>query len=75
MPLLCPHCQHPLSLDDATFHCTQCQRNFAKQAICPDCKQPLQVLKACGSVDYFCTNGDGLISTSRVLFTPLLETL
>ncbi|MCF1824449.1 zinc ribbon domain-containing protein, partial [Salmonella enterica subsp. enterica serovar Anatum] len=21
---------------------------------CPDCRQPLQVLKACGAVDYFC---------------------
>lgn len=75
MPPLCPHCQQPLSFEDAAFHCTHCQCRFASQAICPTCKQPLQILKACGAVDYFCPNDDGLISKSRVEFTPLIETL
>ncbi|MCI2073925.1 MAG: zinc ribbon domain-containing protein, partial [Serratia liquefaciens] len=42
---------------------------------CPECRQPLQELKACGAVDYLCQNGHGLISKKRVLFsyTPWVE--
>ncbi|MGI3453244.1 zinc-ribbon domain-containing protein, partial [Citrobacter arsenatis] len=36
-----------------------------------ECHQPLQVLKACGAVDYFCQNGHGLISKKRVEFVPV----
>ncbi|PKH21821.1 hypothetical protein CIG19_14855 [Enterobacterales bacterium CwR94] len=36
---------------------------------CPDCDQPLEVLKACGAVDYFCAT-HGLISKKRVNFVP-----
>ncbi|MFP3107918.1 zinc-ribbon domain-containing protein, partial [Escherichia coli] len=32
------------------------------------CHQALQVLKACGAVDYFCQHGHGLISKKRVEF-------
>ncbi|MDI8083757.1 zinc ribbon domain-containing protein, partial [Salmonella enterica subsp. enterica serovar Kentucky] len=45
-----------------------CAKDFSLQAMCPDCRQPLQVLKACGAVDYFCQNGHGLISNAT---TPL----
>ena len=27
--------------------------SYEMKALCPDCHQPLQVLKACGAVDYF----------------------
>lgn len=43
----------------------------ALKILCPDCRQPLQVLKACGAVDYFCQNGHGLISKKRVNFVIL----
>jgi len=75
MSLSCLVCQHSLSVKDDRYHCAICDRFFAMQAICPDCRQPLQVLKACGAVDYFCVNGHGLISKKRVEFSPSLETL
>ncbi len=44
-----------------------CAKDFSLQALCPDCRQPLQVLKACGAVDYFCQNGHGLISKNGLI--------
>ncbi|KAB8308185.1 hypothetical protein EH228_14030 [Erwinia endophytica] len=75
MNLSCPVCQHSLDVEEDRYRCAICDRFFAMQAICPDCHQPLQVLKACGAVDYFCVNGHGLISKKRVEFSPLLESL
>ena len=48
-----------------------CAKAFALQARCPDCHKPLEVLKACGAVDYFCQHGHGLISKKRVEFVPI----
>ncbi|KGT92496.1 hypothetical protein NG99_13975 [Erwinia typographi] len=67
----CPQCQQELIADEANLYCPHCEPSVARQAICPDCKQPLQVLKACGAVDYFCQHGHGLISKKRVEFSPL----
>lgn len=71
----CPVCQQNLTAEEGHFHCVPCQRDFAAQAICPDCGQSLQILKACGAVDYFCPNGHGLISKKGVVFKALIETL
>ncbi len=71
----CPYCQQRLTAEEGHFHCDGCQRDFAAQVICPDCSQSLQILKACGAVDYFCPNGHGLISKKRVVFKALRETL
>ncbi|MBD4516896.1 hypothetical protein GUG76_17515, partial [Xanthomonas citri pv. citri] len=48
------------------------ERVFTLEARCPECHQPLEVLKACGAVDYFCQHGHGLISKKRVEFIPLV---
>lgn len=69
MELNCPGCQTPLEHNGETAHCETCDKDFTVQALCPDCHQPLQVLKACGAVDYFCQNGHGLISKKRVEFS------
>ncbi|MCX8956772.1 zinc ribbon domain-containing protein [Erwinia psidii] len=71
MSELCPFCQHLLSTKDGHFHCADCDRAFGVQPVCPDCATPLQVLKACGAVDYFCTSGHGLISKKRVKYILL----
>ena len=47
------------------------KKDIPLEARCPECHQPLQVLKACGAVDYFCQNGHGLISKKRVEFVPV----
>lgn len=66
MDNLCPVCQHPLVQQEQQFTCPSCHNHFIRQALCPDCGKPLEVLMACGAVDYFCPNGDGLISKKRV---------
>ncbi|POP42517.1 hypothetical protein CHU32_20430 [Superficieibacter electus] len=68
MQLICPHCQTPLEGFGDHAHCITCGKDFFLQARCPDCQQPLQVLKACGAIDYFCQHGHGLISKKRVEF-------
>ena len=68
MELNCPICHNPLERNGETAHCATCAKDFTIQALCPDCHQPLQVLKACGAVDYFCQHDHGLISKKRVEF-------
>ncbi|EJL94026.1 zinc ribbon domain-containing protein [Pantoea sp. GM01] len=70
MNIPCPNCQQPLTHNPDGFMCAHCASHFAHLALCPDCHQPLQVLKACGAVNYFCQHGDGLISKKRVEFVP-----
>ncbi|HFS3244219.1 TPA: zinc ribbon domain-containing protein, partial [Escherichia coli] len=54
MELHCPQCQHVLDQDNGHARCRSCGEFIEMKALCPDCHQPLQVLKACGAVDYFC---------------------
>ncbi|WP_312625039.1 zinc ribbon domain-containing protein [Scandinavium sp.] len=68
MALNCPVCHGALEQQSGQGHCAYCQQDFALQALCPECHKPLEVLKACGAVDYFCQNGHGLISKKRVEF-------
>lgn len=68
MDALCPHCQQTMQWRDGHFFCERCSQAYQRQALCPDCGKPLQELKACGAVDYFCQNGHGLISRKRVNF-------
>ncbi|BDH32457.1 hypothetical protein TRECRb50_12730 [Escherichia coli] len=70
MEVQCPVCHQSIELHGGSAHCEYCQQDIAFQALCPDCHQPLQVLKACGAVDYFCQNGHGLISKKRIEFLP-----
>lgn len=71
MNITCEKCQETLTLREGAFICEACGFNLPAQAVCPDCLQPLNVLKACGAVDYFCPHGHGLISKKRVKFIPL----
>lgn len=68
MELICPVCRQTLEYNGDTAHCAACNRDYNVEAQCPDCHKPLQVLKACGAVDYFCESGHGLISKKRVEF-------
>lgn len=70
MQATCKKCQHPLTLTASDFICEQCGQHYPRKALCPDCHQPLEVLKACGALDYFCQQGHGLISKGRVEFVP-----
>lgn len=67
----CPVCHTQLAVQGNSAHCERCAKDYAVEARCPDCHQPLEVLKACGAVDYFCQHGHGLISKKRVEFVPI----
>ncbi|WP_447867350.1 zinc ribbon domain-containing protein [Rahnella bonaserana] len=69
MDAFCPACGQPMSWVSGHFHCDACHTDYQQTALCPDCQQPLQELKACGAVDYFCQNGHGMISKKRITFT------
>ncbi len=69
MTFLCPQCQQEMrERSDERFRCAECQQDYRREPLCPDCGKPLQVLKACGAVDYFCPQEKALISKKRVTF-------
>lgn len=68
MELSCPGCNKRLKAAQKDAYCENCNQYFRLEARCPECHQPLEVLKACGAVDYFCQKGHGLISKKRVKF-------
>ncbi len=67
MIMLCSHCQCGLTDLGQDLYCVSCKRSYHKTAYCPECQAALQVLKACGAVDYFCQQ-HGLVSSSRVVW-------
>ena len=67
----CPVCHAQLAVQGNSAHCEHCVKDYVVEARCPDCHKPLEVLKACGAVDYFCQHGHGLISKKRVEFVPI----
>lgn len=73
MEFICPTCQASLEVQSNQAHCDRCEQDFTLEARCPECHKPLEVLKACGAVDYFCQNGHGLISKKRVEWVPVGE--
>lgn len=68
MALNCPTCKTPLERNGETAHCATCDKDFTVQALCPECHQALQVLKACGAVVISANMGTDLISKKRVEF-------
>lgn len=73
MSYFCPVCEHQLKATLSGFHCDECEISYPRVAMCPECHQPLLELKACGATDYFCEQGHGLISRSRILWVPETE--
>ena len=71
MSIICPDCHAELKPQNGAARCESCQKDFQLEARCPECHQPLEVLKACGAVDYFCQHGHGLISKKRVEYVPV----
>ena len=66
MEFTCPTCQASLEVQGDHAYCDHCQKDFKLEMRCPVCHKPLEILKACGAVDYFCQSGHGLISKKRV---------
>ncbi len=62
----CPHCETELTWQDGLYHCPHCDIQFKKISYCPDCKNVIEKLQACGAVSYFCNHCNELKSKSRV---------
>lgn len=73
MSLNCPVCQQPLAQPESGQPCEHCGTRFHLVACCPQCHQPLDVLKACGAVNYFCQHGHGLISRKTIAWQALAD--
>ncbi|QCR35301.1 zinc ribbon domain-containing protein [Nissabacter sp. SGAir0207] len=73
MMATCPVCAQAMSEQNGHYLCPKGHGEFRQEAACPECGLPLEVLKACGAVDYFCPNGHGLISKMRVKFCYIKE--
>lgn len=59
----CPDCQAELSHPaPGHWRCESCAKDFTKVAYCNQCHEPLEVLKACGAVNYFCNHCNELKS-------------
>jgi RecJ-like exonuclease len=50
----CPECQGELLQVASLWHCEHCHGQFIQTPHCDQCGSVLDVLKACGAVDYFC---------------------
>ncbi|EOF5704445.1 zinc ribbon domain-containing protein [Salmonella enterica] len=66
MEFICPICHASLEVQGQQTHCAHCDKTFTLEPRCPECHKPLEVLTACGAVDFFCQNGHGLMSKKRV---------
>ncbi|BDH44941.1 hypothetical protein TUM12370_09850 [Salmonella enterica subsp. enterica serovar Choleraesuis] len=73
MELICPSCHQALAEPEEGKPCTHCGASYRLAACCPECRKPLEVLKACGAVDYFCQHGHGLVSKKSVLWLAVAE--
>lgn len=73
MEFICPTCQASLEVQGQQAHCAHCDKIFTLEPRCPECHKPLEVLKACGAVDFFCQNGHGMISKKRVEWASVSE--
>ncbi|MGO1190633.1 YfgJ family double zinc ribbon protein [Vibrio casei] len=40
--------------DEQRYHCDYCQIDMEKITTCPDCRNKLSLIQACGVTNYFC---------------------
>jgi len=65
----CPDCGHDSvkQVEKGALQCESCGHTFRQQAYCPVCDEKLEVLKACGAVDYYCNHCNNLVSKRKVV--------
>jgi len=67
MSTVCPACQADDWLKQGEqWQCQSCQATFQVSWLCDRCGQPVELLKACGAVNYFCNHCNELKSKSAV---------
>ena len=70
MQLLCTDCQSELQRSgELKYHCVDCDSDFIVHVDCADCHQPLQRLKACGAVSFWCEQCNELKSKSTAVYS------
>lgn len=51
--LQCPTCREEVKSEEGSV-CLVCAVKYHKAPFCPECYDPLERLKACGNVSYYC---------------------
>lgn len=64
---LCPSCNTNLQKIDDTYSCDACKTRYREIIHCPKCDAPVETLKACGALSYFCNHCNELQSKSSVI--------
>lgn len=67
----CPQCAELLVRQGLELQCLACVRAWRERQLCPQCESELELLKACGAIDYFCPSCNTLQS-KRTLLRQLL---
>ncbi|MFO6424903.1 zinc ribbon domain-containing protein [Motilimonas sp. KMU-193] len=63
--LACPSCNEQMNyLGKFTYHCEKCDKTYQAQVHCDKCGERLELLKACGAVDFFCNSCNEMKSKS-----------
>jgi tRNA(Ile2) C34 agmatinyltransferase TiaS len=53
--LSCPQCNQTMAyLGKFVYQCQPCAQSYQAQVHCSTCGDRLELLKACGAVDFFC---------------------
>ncbi|MEJ6079057.1 zinc ribbon domain-containing protein [Vibrio sp. 1-Bac 57] len=69
MQLSCPDCESELANSgELKRHCPSCNSDFVVNVCCRECGQPLQRLKACGAVSFWCDHCNELKSKSTAIY-------
>lgn len=70
----CPDCRCELHRSGLTLACPQCRRRWREQNLCASCAGELELLQACGAIDYFCPRCRSLQSKSTLLRSLVPDT-
>lgn len=72
--LCCPHCQQALErCGELKRRCTHCDVHFDIKIDCNKCGEPIQRLKACGAVSFWCDKCNELKSKSSAIYRLVNE--
>ena len=70
----CPQCNTELERSgELKRHCRTCDSDFLLDVSCRECGQPLQRLKACGAVNFWCEECNELKSKSAAVYSLLKQ--
>ncbi|WP_432453881.1 MULTISPECIES: zinc ribbon domain-containing protein [unclassified Agarivorans] len=65
--IACPECDGELIPEHEHWLCVACHHRYLQRVHCDKCDAELEILKACGAVDYFCKHCNELKSKKAMI--------